>query len=162
MSIYKTQKTEKENTSFESTNIKLDLGRRLVRERYKINDDGIEAVEFVFWIVYFLERLTQDMIIGAECKVGARREAIQKIVEKLHFGDKISIVSDLYVKNPNNDALVKLLRKVNDLRNNVAHGRFSELIYGGHHLSDSKGQLKLINDFGKFVKKMRPRDGLTD
>ena len=159
MNTDKTQATEKESASFESANIKLDLGRRLVRESYKINDDGIEAVEFVFWIVYFLERTTQDMIIVAECGIGARREAIQKIVEKLHFGDKISIVSDLYVKNSKNDALVKLLWKVNDLRNNVAHGRFSELTYGGHHLSDSKGQLKLINDFIKFTGKMSPRTG---
>lgn len=159
MHTNKTQKTEKESTSFESTNLKLDLGRKLVREVYKINDEDIEAVEFIFWVVYFYERMTQDMIIQAECKSGARREAIQKIIDKLHFGDKISIVSDLYIKDPKKDDFIKLLWKLNELRNNVAHGRFSDLTYGGHHLSDSRGQLKLINDFGKFVKNISPRTG---
>lgn len=159
MKTDKTQKTEKESIHFESTNNKFDLGRRLVRDKYKINDDDIEAVEFIFWFVYFIERITQDMIIEAECGVGARREAIQKMVDKLHFGDKISIVSDLYVKNRDKDGLIKLFRKVNDLRNAVAHGRFSDLTYGGHHLSDPKGQLKIINDFIDFTGKMSPRTG---
>lgn len=159
MNTDKTQKTEKEINDIESTKIRLDLGRTLVREKYKINDVGIEAVEFIFWFFYFIERTTEDMLINAECGVGARREAIQKMVDKLHFGDKISIVSDLYVKNRDKDDLIKLFRKVNDLRNDIAHGRFSDLIYGGHHLSDSEGQLKLVNDFINFTNKMSPRIG---
>lgn len=151
MNTDKHKRETKESINFEGTEKKLDLARSLVRERYKINDDGIEAVEFIFWVVYFIERITQDMIIEAECGVGGRREAIQKIVDKLSFGDKISIVSDLYVKNPKKEAFIKLFWKVNDLRNAVAHGRFSELTYESYYLSGSKGQLKLINDFIKFV-----------
>lgn len=157
MKMDKTQKIEKESIDFESTNNKFDLGRRLVREKYNINDVDIEAVEFIFWFVYFIERTTEDMIIRAECGVGARREAIQKMVDKLYFGDKISIVSDLYVKNRDKDGLIKLFRKVNDLRNDIAHGRFSDLIYGGRNLSDPKGQLKIVNDFINFANNMSPR-----
>jgi len=158
MKTNKTQKIEKESIGFESTNNRFDLGHRLARG-LKINDDDIEAVEFIFWFVYFIERTAQDMIISAECGVGARREAIQKMVDKLNFGDKISIVSDLYVKNPKKDILIKLLWKVNNLRNDIAHGRFNDLTYGGHHLSDPKGQLKIVNDFINFQGKMSPRTG---
>lgn len=125
---HKNESVDFENIKFLSAK-SFDLGRSLVRGRYQINDDDIEAVEFIFWTIYFLERVTQDMIIEAECKVGARREAIQKIIDKLSFGDKISIVSDLYVKNPKKSDLVKLFWKVNDLRNNIAHGRFNKLTY---------------------------------
>lgn len=154
--MYKTQKIEKESINFESTNIKLDLGRLLVRDRYKINDDDIEAVEFIFWISYYLERLTEDSIVAGQG--GAEGwKGIQNIINKLHFGDKIAILSDLYFEKGKKDDFTKFLRKINDLRNSVAHGRFSELTYEGHRLSDSKGQQKLINDFINFGSKISPR-----
>jgi hypothetical protein len=152
-------KVIEEAAKIESTKNRLDLGRNLVRSRFKINDDGIEAVEFIFWMVYYLERLTQDVIIETESKAGARREAIQKIVDKLHFGDKISILSDLYIENKKKDDYIKFLWKVNDLRNDVAHGRFNELTYKNYNLSGSEGQLKLINDYINFAKNVAPRTG---
>jgi len=142
---------EKEGLDSNEIKKKVDLGRTLVQKRYKMNDDDICAVEFCFWLAYFAEREVQNMIIIPEVNVGARKEAMQTIIDKLSFGNKIAIISDLYVKNPNKDNFVKFLRKINKLRNATAHGRFSELKYDSHHLSDLKGQLKIVVDFMKVA-----------
>lgn len=149
---------KKENINLGSLKIKSNLGRRLVQNKCKINDDDIETVEFIFWVVYYLERITEEFIVGVECRVGARQEPFQMIVDKLHFGDKISIFSDLYAKNSDKNDFVKFLRKVNDLRNAVAHGRFSELVYKGQLLSDTKGQTVLVEDFIKFAENLSLRE----
>lgn len=132
--------------SFEDVKKQIDLGRSLVKSAFGMSEKDIEAVEFVFWIAYYAERMVQEMIISIEVTLGARSEAVEKIVEKLHFGDKISVISDLYTNGPKKDALVIMLWKINTLRNAVAHGRFSELIYSDFHLSDLKGQIKLTMD----------------
>ncbi len=126
---------------------RIDSGRSIVRKAYKMTDTEIEAVEFCFWFSYFVERETQDLIAYPEIMLGARPEAINKIIDRLHFGDKISLISDLYTKEPKKDKFLKMLWKVNDLRNSMAHGRFDELKYEGYHLSDVKGQLKIVSDF---------------
>ena len=82
---------------------------------------------------------------------------MNKIVDRRHFGDKISLISDLYIKEPKKDKFVKILWKVNDLRNSMAHGRFDELKYEGHHLSALKGQLKIVTNFmNSALKKPSP------
>lgn len=137
---------EDNQISFDEMRDELDLARKIVKERYKMAEKEIHAVEFVFWFSYFIEREAQDLIVEPEVHIGGRRESIQLLVDKLHFGDKISIISALYIENPKTDAFVSLMWKVNTLRNDVAHGRFSNLKYGGFELSDSRGQLKIVAD----------------
>jgi hypothetical protein len=137
---------EANNIDFDKMRDELDVARKLVKERYKMAEEEIHAVEFVFWFSYFVEREAQDLIVEPEVHIGGRRESIQLLVDKLHFGDKISIISDLYSENPKKDAFVSLMWKVNTLRNDVAHGRFNNLKYDGFELSDSRGQLKIVAD----------------
>jgi len=137
---------EEHNLDFNQIGVELDIARHIVRDKYKMNDGSIAAVEFVFWFSYFVERETQDLIVEPEVQIGGRRESIEKLVDKLHFGDKISIISDLYVQNPKKDRFITLMRKVQDLRNDVAHGRFDKLLYDGYELSSARGQLKILGD----------------
>lgn len=137
---------EQNKIDFDKIADELDISRRLVQERYSMNKKSIRAVEFVFWFAYFIEREAQDLIVEPEVQVGGRREAIQLLTDKLHFGDKISVISELYIENPKKDKFIKLMRKVQDLRNSVAHGRFNELQYEGLDLSDAKGQLVILSD----------------
>ena len=131
--------------SFEDIRNELDIGRTLVKSAFEIDENDIKAVEFVFWVSYFAERTIHEMICNVEEKMGARQDMLKKITGKLHFGDKISVISELYA-NGHEDALVKLLWKINSLRNACSHGRFSELVYSGLHLADLKGQIKLTMD----------------
>lgn len=137
---------EDNGIDFDKTAQELDMARKLVQERYSMNKKDISAVEFIFWFSYFVEKEAQDLIIEPEIQSGARREAVQILTDKLHFGDKISAISDLYVQNPKKDKFITLMRKVQDLRNAVAHGRFSELKYDNLDLSDARGQLKIVAD----------------
>lgn len=63
-------------------------------------------------------------------------------MSKLHFGEKIKIIEELHTDKK--DSFVRLMRKIQDMRNDIAHGRFDNLKYGGYHLSDNRGKIKLI------------------
>jgi hypothetical protein len=119
-----------------------DIARKMVKERFSLTDDQFEAVDFVFWIAYFVEREAEDLIIYPEVQLGARQKAIEVLMDKLHFGDKIKVIEELYVGKKDN--FIKLMRKIQDMRNDIAHGRFDRLNYGGYSLSDNKGKIKLI------------------
>lgn len=137
---------EENGIDFDKTAVELDLARKMVTKKYSMDDKSIRAVEFVFWFAYLVEREAQDLIIEPEVYSGARREAIQILTDKLHFGDKISVISELYVKYPKKDEFLRLMRKVQDLRNAIAHGRFDELKYDSLDLGDARGQLKITAD----------------
>jgi len=129
-----------------------DIARKMVQKRFSLTDQQFKAVDFVFWIAYFVEREAEDLIIYPEVQIGARQRAIEALVNKLHFGDKIKIIEELYTGKK--DSVVKLMRKIQDMRNDIAHGRFDNLTYGGYHLSDNRGKLKLIANLRDvFLKK---------
>jgi len=137
---------EERKIDFNKSRLELDIARTIIQHKYPMKKKDIDAVEFVFWFAYFVEREVQDLIVEPEVKLGARRIAIQLITDKLYFRDKISIISELYVKDPKKDKFIKFLHKVNNLRNSVSHGRFDELKYGKYMLSDVRGQLKIVAD----------------
>lgn len=119
-----------------------DLSKNLVKERYSLTEEEFEAVDFVFWIAYLVERTAEELIIQPEIAAGARQAAMEIIVSKLHFGEKIKIIEELHTGKK--DKFVKLMRKIQDMRNDIAHGRFNNLKYGGYSLSDNRGKINLI------------------
>jgi len=119
-----------------------DIARKMIEKKFSFTQEQFEAVDFVFWISYMVEKDAEDLIIYPEVQLGARQIAMDIIMERLHFGDKIRIIEKLYINKKDN--LIKLMRKIQDMRNNIAHGRFDDLDYGGYKLSDNRGKLKLI------------------
>ena len=119
-----------------------NIARKMVQERFSLSDKEFEAVDFVFWIAYLVESEAEGLIIEPEVNVGARKEAMKIIISKLHFGDKIKIIEELH--SSKNDPFIKIMRQIQELRNDVAHGRFSNLKYGGYSLDDNRGKLTLI------------------
>ena len=128
-----------------------DIAKNIVKERFSITDEQIKAVDFVFWIAYFVEREAETLITSPEVHIGARETATETIVSKLHFGDKIKIIEELYTGKKSE--FTKLMRKIQNMRNDVAHGRFENLKYGGYHLSDNRGKLILIADLRDVTRK---------
>lgn len=120
------------------------LSKKLVKGMYPLTDDEFEVVDFVFWIAYLVEKTTEELIIQPEVVSGARQAAMETIIGKLHFADKITIIEELYTGKKNR--LVKLMRKIQNLRNDIAHGRVNKLQYGGYNLSDNRGKIKLVAD----------------
>ncbi len=127
------------------------IAKNMVKERFSITDEQFKAVDFVFWIAYFVEREAETLIISPEVHIGARQNAMETIVSKLHFGDKIKIIEELYTGKK--DEFTKLMRKIQDMRNDVAHGRFENLKYGGYHLSDNRSKLILIANLRDVLRK---------
>ncbi len=119
-----------------------DIAREMVKKRFSLTSDQFEAVDFIFWIAYFVEREAEDLIIYPETQIGARKEATEALVSKLHFGDKIKVIEELYTGRK--DEFIKLMRKIQNMRNDIAHGRFEDLNYGGYSLSDNRARIKLI------------------
>lgn len=130
-----------------------DIAKKLVKESFSLSDNQFEAVDFVFWTSYTVERYADELIIEPEVHAGARKEAIELLVSKLHFGDKIKVIEELY--SSDKDPLVKLMRQIQDLRNNIAHGRFNNLEYGSYPLSDNRGKLKLIANLRDALRKKK-------
>ncbi|MEK6935467.1 MAG: hypothetical protein AABW67_01645, partial [Nanoarchaeota archaeon] len=83
-----------------------------------------------------------ELIIDPQVFIGAPKKTMESLVSKLHFGEKIKVMEELYIstKNP----FIKFMRKVQDMRNDIAHGRFNNLKYGGYDLSDNRGKIKLL------------------
>lgn len=121
-----------------------DIARKMVQKRFSLSNEKFDAVDFVFWISYFVEREAESLIIEPEVHIGARKEALEIIIGKLHFGDKITIIEELYTSKK--DPFIKIMRQIQDLRNDVAHGRFDNLKYGGYSLDDNRGKLTMIAD----------------
>jgi len=109
---------------------------------YSLADDEFDAVDFVFWISYFVERTAEELITDPQVSVGAPKRTMDFLVNKLHFGDKIKVMEELY--DLTKDRFIKCMRKVQDMRNDIAYGRFNNLKYGGYDLSDNRGKIKLI------------------
>jgi hypothetical protein len=131
-----------EEMGIDPSGLDKNIAKKMVKKRFSLTDDQFEAVDFIFWISYFIEREAEELIIFPEVQIGAREKAMKTIINKLNFGDKIKIIEELYTGKK--DEFVKLMRKIQNMRNDIAHGRFSDLNYGNYHLSDNKGKLKLI------------------
>ncbi len=121
-----------------------DIAKKMVKQRFSLTDDQFEAVDFIFWIAYYVEREAEELVIYPEIGVGASREAMESLVSKLHFGENIKVVEELYAEKKDN--FIKLMRVIQDMRNDIAHGRFNSLTYSGYHLSDNRAKIKLIGN----------------
>lgn len=121
-----------------------DIAKTMVKKKYSLTDNELDAVDFVFWTSYFVERTAEELIIDPQVLIGVPRKTMESLVNKLHFGDKIKTIEDLYISNKN--PFIGFMRKIQDMRNDIAHGRFSNLKYGGYHLSDNRGKIKLLAD----------------
>ena len=81
-----------------------DMARKLVQKRFALSEEQFEAVDFVFWIAYFVERDAEELMVEPEVQAGARKIAMEAIIGKLHFGDKIKInvskdIASYYTQN---------------------------------------------------------------
>lgn len=128
--------------------IPVDLGKLLIRERYKenkvITDDHFKAAEFVLWASYFVEREVSETIVDVEVIEKKRdRLEVEVEIEKMTFTPKILFIAENY--SSEDDPYIKALLEVKDLRNHLAHGRWEQLCYEGYSLSDKRGQILLTN-----------------
>ncbi|MBP9782111.1 MAG: hypothetical protein KBC50_00010 [Candidatus Pacebacteria bacterium] len=73
-----------------------------------------------------------------------RFQSMETLVQSLYFSQKISVMEKHLSKKDN--PFLKMLRKIQNLRNHIAHGRLNDLIYEDYSLSSGEGQLKLITD----------------
>jgi hypothetical protein len=105
----------------------------------------IEAVESVFWATYLVEKDAANMISSIEKQLG-NTDIVDSLLNRLTFGDKISLVKERYNKSGLINPFVNFAWKVKTLRDAVAHQRFEELKYDGLDLSDKKSQFKFLID----------------
>jgi hypothetical protein len=144
---------EEKGVDFNKVSSELDIARKIVKDKLRKSEEIIRATEFVFWISYYAEIEIRNAIKEIESKLsGGFTPMMEGMLDKLHFGDKISLIKKYY-STKSTDSFVSLLWEINNLRNNVAHGRLEELSYGGLTLSDAKGQILLLIDFIKSASK---------
>jgi len=133
-----------------------NLALKLASSEYEnIKPKSIKAINFCFWFCYIVEEMVTKSIVSVEVKLGARKEGIDGIMDELNFGSKISLLMNSYLcgmkDNSKKSEINGILWTANKLRNKVAHGKFEELTYKGHHLSELLGQLWIIRDYVKAL-----------
>jgi len=138
------EKTE----DFEGLLVKLKelrMGRLIAIEGFpELSDPKVEqAVDFVFWLAYWMERSIREDIISIETTLGKPIEDINRLVDGMNFGAKIKFLEDNYIDKHEKDEYIEVLREIKELRNKLSHGQLDKLTYGGYHLSDPRGQIKL-------------------
>ena len=133
----------------------LEFGKLFVKKKFPelIKIEHEEAVDFVFWFTYYIERETRDDIIYIEKALGKPPGDVDLMVDEMTFGQKIAFIEKNYVRKDSNDNYIKILREVKELRNALAHGELDKLVYGGYSLSDPRGQLKLFAQFSNTISK---------
>lgn len=126
----------------------IDLGKLIVRQRFPelINKKYEDAIDFLFWFIYGIEKETNDSILYVQIKLGVNPQEVESMVDNMTFGQKINFIEENYIKDKNNDTYITFMRSLNKLRNHMAHGRLGELKYGGYFLSEPEGQLKIFAD----------------
>lgn len=137
------KKAEELGIDFES--LDKDIAKKLVKGRFSLTEEQIETVDFIFWIAYFVERESENLIIYPEVQVGAREQAMEVLVDNLTFGGKIKVIEELHTGKK--DPFIKLMKVIQKMRNKIAHGNFNDLRYGGYSLSDNRARIKLLANF---------------
>jgi hypothetical protein len=141
-----------DSIKMENSNIALRLANSGNPE---ISEENTKAIDFCFWFCYIVERNIQKVIISVEEKIGSRKDSIERFLDEFHLSNKITLLTDYYLaeaKKEKRKKLKDILWKVNTLRNNIAHGKFDNLKYKGHHLSKLIGQLTIIKDYVEALK----------
>ena len=126
-----------------------------------LTDQQIDTVSFVFWLVYMAETDLESIIKSAWSLAGSGfsddvRQRANKILQERYSGSrivdvnkldffltKIVVLESLYGK----DVRVKMLYKLNDLRNDISHNRIDNLMYDGLALSERPAKEKIIIDY---------------
>ncbi len=119
--------------------------RARAKNQFHMTDQQIEAVESTYWGSYLVERNISEMVSSMEKALG-NTDIVDDMLGRLTFGDKISLMNDRYNKGGQLKPFISMAWKVNQLRNDMAHGRFGNLKYNGIDLSDRKGQFKFLID----------------
>ena len=118
-----------------------DLSTLPVKKILGLNDEDIATIDFVFWLVFFVERKLSGIVFNAVKKNATLPEGSQETydrffeatAEEMTFGGLINIFEKTMKPLHNWDLklLSPYLRELNGLRNQVAHGRMKSLLYRG-------------------------------
>lgn len=134
------------NGELDISHADFNLSKASLKRHYSMTDEQIEAVEFIYWVSYLVERSISEMISSIEKALGTNIKMIDAMLGRLHFGDKISLIDDEYNLKGQIKPFITMAWKVNSLRNNVAHGKFNDLKYEGMDLFQTKAQFKFFID----------------
>jgi len=122
----------------------------------KLKDEQINTVSFVFWLCYMAETDLNDAISQAwnmakQATQFPNQKAIDKIIKDMgfdfenlkYFRDKIKVFEKIFGKTER----VKILWKINDIRNDLSHNRIDNLTYDSENLSLRKTKEKITIDY---------------
>lgn len=127
----------------------------------QLNQEHVHSIHFVFWLIYMSESDLNDVlkeswesaIAGADETVVHEmiqtvNEAIQgkKKIDPLnleYFSDKIKFYECFF----GTDNRAKLFWKLNDIRNDLSHGRINALTYNGESLNELDTCKKLLKSY---------------
>lgn len=132
--------------------------KEAVKEKLLIADQEIETVNFVFWLTCLIEKeiftKTVSNSISEWAKLSGMKnsdEYLLFIFDEISFMGKIKIMEkgfDLYGPgNPGLKPFLNYCKELSDLRNKIAHHKFTGLTWREQNLNEEKTKSLMIQEF---------------
>jgi len=106
-----------------------------VKKAYKLTEEDISASQFIFWLIYYMERrltdLMKDNLKGfIKCSDGSAQKATDLILDELHLSGKVRAFEKSLPPSKELKRFCDYYMKVNDIRNQLFHNKaISTILY---------------------------------
>jgi hypothetical protein len=129
--------------------------RGFIKKSFSLSEDQMDTVEFLSWFIYYAERSLRNILIivlkgGIKSEDGSYEKIIEFIIDKFNFTEKIDLYNEAS-SGKKAGKLVSYFRKINQLRNDIYHGRIEDLKYNKADLRQKKTRSKMMFDFFKAL-----------
>lgn len=132
--------------------------KEAVIEKLSATDKEIETVNFVFWLTCFIEKEIFTKVVSTSISQWAKLAGMKNsdeyllfIFDEVSFMGKIKILEkgfDLYGPgNPGLKPFIRYCKELSDLRNIIAHHKFSNLKWRGKDINEEETKSLMIQEF---------------
>jgi len=140
-----------------------ELETYLVKKAYKFTDEEISSGQFIFWLVYYMEKRLTGMLkntlkVFVQCSDDSVKKIIDIVFEESYLSAKITVLekslSDpLKMESPETKGLCGYYREINNIRNSLFHNKeIKDIKYKGKSILDRKTKELMIRDlFAKLI-----------
>jgi len=132
--------------------------KEAVKDKLLITDQEIETVNFVFWLTCLIEKEIFTKTVSSSISEWAKLSGMKNsdeyllfVFDEISFMGKIKIMEkgfELYGPgNPGLKPFLNYCKELSDLRNKIAHHKFTNLLWRGQNLNEEKVKSLMIEEF---------------
>lgn len=135
-----------------------DLPTYLPSVALKLSNDEIDAVHFVYWLTFLVEKQMKDVVDNYLKRTGCSsdlKDLIDDIYDELTIYGKIKILEKQLKRSEGIKSFKKLFSfytVLKEMRNNMAHCKIERLLYKGKNIQERKTKNLMLVDYYEATK----------